>query len=670
MSFWVLFSCLLWAASCSKDDAITSDEGSRNGRTVSIKVSSPGSLRDQLGESRIWTVTSLKVSGTINNDDLLVLREMAGSDAEFNKTKGCLKDLNMQDVSFDSDLLLAIFESPLPVSAFAKCEKLESIVLPKSVLILPETCFYGCTALKEVIHLGDIFAIGNRCFYQCSNLTGFEGTEHITVLEDFSFAYSGIQEFQFGVDLKEIPKAAFYESGLSGTIDLSAVRIIGEAAFEHTKLDKVILAEGLEEIHRLAFLGNNYTINPGRTLIQDLVLPKSLKSLGEHAFSCTGIQSVTIQSDLEIPEDFKNHIDKAMFYRCAKLERVEVADGVTVLEVPFSDCNNLSEVILPSTLQVLGRTDPIGKLPDLFPGVFQGCTSLESISIPDAVTSLGDRLFARTALKRLDAPVTLLQIGSYCFSNCTSLECVTLQDGLVQIGNGAFSDCSSLSSISLPNSVRYIESSAFSGCSALIQITLPSALEALPYEMNGVPKIDSHLFEGCSSLQSVDMGACVTVLNIDDDAFSGCTQLAQVIFPPNLEKVSSYAFYACTALGQLDLPHSVVEIEDYAFARCASLNFVSLPLNLQTIGRNVFDNCREMKTVEIEDRIQSIGSWSFNDCIHLSEVRCKAVSPIPIESSVFNGVNLSNVHLYVPQSSISSYRSSSVWGGFGSISSL
>jgi hypothetical protein len=55
-------------------------------------------------------------------------------------------------------------------------------------------------------------------------------------------------------------------------------------------------------------------------------------------------------------------------------------------------------------------------------------------------------------------------IGAYAFSNCFSLQSISIPSGVTSIGNYAFNYCFSLQSISIPSGVRSIGSSAFGFC--------------------------------------------------------------------------------------------------------------------------------------------------------------------------------------------------------------
>ena len=65
---------------------------------------------------------------------------------------------------------------------------------------------------------------------------------------------------------------------------------------------------------------------------------------------------------------------------------------------------------------------------------FNGCYSLQSITIPSSVTS----------------------IGNSAFQNCSSLQSITIPESVTSIGNSAFQNCSSLQSITIPESVTSI----------------------------------------------------------------------------------------------------------------------------------------------------------------------------------------------------------------------
>ena len=86
-----------------------------------------------------------------------------------------------------------------------------------------------------------------------------------------------------------------------------------------------------------------------------------------------------------------------------------------------------------------------------------------------------------------------VQLGERAFSNCTTIESITLNEDIKEIPWCAFADCKNLISIFGLESVERIGRNAFFGCESLEKITLPLGLE----------EIDDHTFYGCAALKEV-----------------------------------------------------------------------------------------------------------------------------------------------------------------------
>ena len=100
----------------------------------------------------------------------------------------------------------------------------------------------------------------------------------------------------------------------------------------------------------------------------------------------------------------------------------------------------LSEIVIPSTYQ--GRA-----VTEIAERGFEE-HKLRSVTIPDSVTSIGERAFIYcnnlTSVVIGDSVETL---GAYAFADCDQLSEITLGESLVSIGGDAFFCCYSLTSI-------------------------------------------------------------------------------------------------------------------------------------------------------------------------------------------------------------------------------
>ena len=58
---------------------------------------------------------------------------------------------------------------------------------------------------------------------------------------------------------------------------------------------------------------------------------------------------------------------------------------------------------------------------------FSGCTSLQSIVIPNSVTKIGSFTFSGcTSLQSIEIPNSVTEIGAHAFRNCTSLQSIDI----------------------------------------------------------------------------------------------------------------------------------------------------------------------------------------------------------------------------------------------------
>jgi hypothetical protein len=69
--------------------------------------------------------------------------------------------------------------------------------------------------------------------------------------------------------------------------------------------------------------------------------------------------------------------------------------------------------------------------------------------------------------KYVDIAKGVTNLRSNIFQGCTGLTSVTIPDSVTTIDNNAFSSCTGLTAVTIPNSVTYIASSAFERCTAL-----------------------------------------------------------------------------------------------------------------------------------------------------------------------------------------------------------
>ena len=114
--------------------------------------------------------------------------------------------------------------------------------------------------------------------------------------------------------------------------------------------------------------------------------------------------------------------------------------------------------------------------------VFSNYPNLQTVVIPEGVTSIGISAFCGSGLTSITIPEGVTFIGDWAFQNCSSLTSVTISEGVTSISRHAFSDCTSLTSITIPEGITSIGDETFYGCASLTSITIPESVTFIGYQ--------------------------------------------------------------------------------------------------------------------------------------------------------------------------------------------
>ncbi|MDE6114131.1 MAG: fimbrillin family protein [Muribaculum sp.] len=350
---------------------------------LTVNVERRGALKNIIASMGLSpaTISSLKLTGEINEEDFRFMREECTA----------LKSLNLSEVkSWDGER-----EDVIPANAMKEKSTLSHIVFPNSLKIIGSGSFYNCGLMGTLIIPEGVIKIGENpfspdnagaggtqsCFTKCSNLVG---------------------ELILPSTLEFIEDDAFYGTKFTGELHLpKSLRTIGNGAFALNK-----------------FSGT-------------LTIPENIENIGGNAF-----MDIPFSGSLIIPKNIKT-IYGSTFKNCGFNSNLFLPEGLKVIErEAFGGCGFKGELNLPSTLQRISnlafvKTKITGivfpkNLSYIGDGAFMLCQNLRGkIEIPERVERINPFLFAGCPqITGLTLPEGIISVGGAAVYGCISLNAI------------------------------------------------------------------------------------------------------------------------------------------------------------------------------------------------------------------------------------------------------
>ena len=316
---------------------------------------------------------------------------------------------------------------------FANCDALETVKFGKGVKSIPGYAFQGCSGLKT-IHLNDgLESIGFSAFGN-TDLSDIKIPSTVKSIGGVAFlsAVTG--------DAIELTLPAALEDMLGNPFagcNISHIRMGGE--------NEKFYAEGdclIDKEYGSVYIGCSNSQIPADGSIRSIAplacfgvkglgtldLPDSITSIGICAFEFSELEKITLPAGIAKIED-------ETFNGCSKLTNVTFKGAVgSIGKSAFSDCSSLKNVVFQNKSG--GVFDGEVMLDD---GAFQNCSSLTSFDMK--ITTVPNFVFQGcSSLEKVSLGTLCNEIGNFAFDGCRKLH-ITLKDFTHTVGWYAFRNC-------------------------------------------------------------------------------------------------------------------------------------------------------------------------------------------------------------------------------------
>lgn len=164
------------------------------------------------------------------------------------------------------------------------------------------------------------------------------------------------------------------------------------------------------------------------------------------------------------------YLPKYIFQDCDSLRCVVMGDSVHTIDTSaIGFCLRLDSIRVSPTLRWIGE------------GAFY-YSVIQHIDLPDGLRHIGGGAFSDCQnLTEIIIPHTVDSIGTNCFFNCVQLQRVRLSNNMTRLPDDCFVYCYALSDIDFGTGLQVIGERAFYQCQSLTDLVLPASLDTLKH---------------------------------------------------------------------------------------------------------------------------------------------------------------------------------------------
>lgn len=598
---------------------------------------------------------------------------------------------NLTEVIFpeDSECSLTEFSS----GTFRGCSSLETITIPQGIKSMDSQVFYICGNLKEIHCKSGLAPLATEdTFGGQFNSTTIFVPSGATLNYKTSSGWCLFEKFSEDSNyLYEIDKTQ-----LSNNVSISNDTLICNMPYDEVGFLRTTVLSLTDDIYSIKHVVlSGYLNQDDGSFLNALSCAYSLSSL-----DMTNLQTM-----------FTGYL----FQGCSRITEIKYSRYWNSTGwYLFKDCSNLKKVVFPDNYVGSGYTN-------FETGSFRGCSSLEEITIPSTVTSIGNQCFylcgnlKTITLKSIAPPSANEQSfgGQFDYAKLIVPK-GTIMDYRTAAGWSLFSSIEESNEdidlgqkeisqnitfsdgtlyINLPveevGRVKATVLTKYSNLNEIKNVVISNYLNnddanflnalASTYSLSSIDfsemksTFGGFAFQGCIKLSKVVYSKYWSTTGWY--LFEDCSSLTDVVFPAEPENDGIYlfetgTFRGCSSLQNIVVPKNVTTISSQCFYLCGSLRSVTFHgASIKSIDKGAFEGCYSLETITLPSSMTLIGERCFEGCPSIKEVRCEAATPPDVSESSFDNI-YNSATLYVPAGSRETYASAPVWKNFSNIQEM
>ena len=315
-------------------------------KAKTINIDKAGELSILLSDWEKKNIEELTIIGEMNGSDFKIILDIA------TKNKLSFIDLSETNIVSGGDYYFSDSSTKNNVLGdyqFCFCEKLEKIILPKTIVKIGEWAFNFCSNLTSLVIYSKVKSIKPEIWVGCDKLndvkiidnSNFHFENNILYDKNYTKIIAALQTGFYGEltikeGIKEIQSHAFYDcKSLTSVIFPSTLTKIGEDSFRYSGLTSIIFNKALETIDIYAFSNCDQ-------LKEINLVEVKIKKLKKGIFSDCGLETIYLPKQLIAMKElvFENNPLKHIF--CFSNNPSDLYDfpkyNATFKDVDFEEC--------------------------------------------------------------------------------------------------------------------------------------------------------------------------------------------------------------------------------------------------------------------------------------------------------------------------------------------